>query len=233
VLFSGGSLLVGTVSRTDLLGHGHATGLAHQLYRSLHERILPLGDDVVVYPTHGASSFCAAAASAESETTIGRERRTNMMLLQPGPDAFTERLQSSLPSYPTYFHQMRALNRHGPRVIGGVPRLAPLTAFEVQARQRLGNAVVDMRSIHEYADAHIPNVFHVELRPAFGSWVGWAVPFGTPVILVAETKLVHEYAVRQLVRIGYDELPGYLEGGMNAWLKAGLPVERTAKLTMR
>ncbi len=232
VLFSGGSLLVGAVSRTDLLGHEHATGLAHQLYRTLHERILPLGDNVLVYPTHGAGSFCAAAASAESTTTIGRERRTNVLLMQPGPEAFAERLQSSMPSYPTYFHEMRALNKRGPRVLGGVPRLASLTALEVQARQRRGDAVVDMRSIHDYARGHIPGTFHVELRPAFGSWIGWVVPFGTPVILVAETKLVHEYAVRQLVRIGYDELPGYLDGGMDAWINAGLPVEKTAKLTM-
>jgi hydroxyacylglutathione hydrolase len=89
VLFSGGSLLVGAVSRIDLLGHEHATGLAHQLYQSLHEKILPLGDDVIVHPTHGAGSFCTAAAAAESTSTIGRERRTNPFLAQLGPDAFT------------------------------------------------------------------------------------------------------------------------------------------------
>jgi hydroxyacylglutathione hydrolase len=233
VLFSGGSLLVGTVSRTDLLGHDHATGLAHQLYRSLHEKILPLGDDILVYPTHGAGSFCTAAASADSTTTIGRERRTNLFLQQPGPDAFAARVKSSMPSYPSYFHQMRALNKRGPRVLGGVPRLAPLSPTDVYARQQLGQAVVDMRSIHDYARAHIPNAFHVELRAAFGSWVGWVVPYGTPVILVSETKLVHEYAVRQLIRIGYDDLPGYLDGDMDAWVKAGLPVEQVAKLTMR
>jgi hydroxyacylglutathione hydrolase len=233
VLFSGGSLLVGAVSRTDLLGHEHTTGLTHQLYRTLHERILPLADDVVVYPTHGAGSFCTAAASAESTTTIGRERRTNLFLQQQGPDAFAQRLQSSMPSYPTYFLKMRALNRRGPRVLGAVPRMPPLTALDVRARQQRGEAVVDMRSIHDYARGHIPRSFHVELRAGFSSWVGWVVPFGTPVILVSETKLVHEYAVRQLIRIGYDELPGYLEGGMDAWVNAGLPVEQATKLTMR
>jgi hydroxyacylglutathione hydrolase len=233
VLFSGGSLLVGAVSRTDLLGHEHATGLAHELYRSLHERILPLGDDVVVYPTHGAGSFCTAAASAESTTTIGRERRTNLFLQEPDPAAFAQRLHSSMPSYPTYFLRMRALNQRGPQVLGGVPRLAPLTPLDVRARQQRGQAVVDMRSIHDYARGHIPRAFHVELRAAFGSWIGWVVPFGVPIILLSETKLVHEYAVRQLIRIGYDELPGYLDGGMDAWTNAGLPVATTAKLTMR
>ena len=87
VLFSGGSLLVGAVSRTDLLGHEHSTGLAHQLYHSLHQKILPLDDDVVVYPTHGAGSFCTAAAGSGS-TTVGRERRTNPLLALHGPAAF-------------------------------------------------------------------------------------------------------------------------------------------------
>ncbi len=233
VLFSGGSLLAGAVSRTDLLGHEHATGLAHQLYHSLHDRILPLGDDVMVYPTHGAGSFCTAAAAAESTTTIGRERRGNPLLTLPDPQAFTDRLLTSMPSYPTYFNHMRAVNRRGPRVLGELPRLAPLTPHEVHAHQRNGEAVVDMRSVHDYARGHIPGVYHVELRPAFASWVGWVAPFGTPVILISDTTEVHAYAVRQLIRIGYDDLPGYLEGGMSAWERAGLPVQRVPVLTMR
>jgi hydroxyacylglutathione hydrolase len=233
VLFSGGSLLVGAVSRTDLLGHEHATGLAHQLYHSLHEKILPLSDDVIVHPTHGAGSFCTAAAADESVTTIGRERRSNPFLAAPDADAFTTRLLGSMPSYPTYFDHMRALNRCGPHVVGHLPRLPRLTPRDVQARHEVGDAVVDMRSIYDYARGHIPGVYHVELRPAFASWVGWVVPFGTPVILVSETTEVHEYAVRQLIRIGYDDLHGYLDGGMDAWMSAGLPVKRVPVLTMR
>src|SRR5260370_30444688 len=128
---------------------------------------------------------------------------------------------------------MRGVNRHGPRVFGDLPRLEPLTASDVQARHRSGEAVVDMRSVHDYARGHIPGVYHVELRAAFASWVGWVVPFGTPVILVSDTTEVHEYAVRQLIRIGYDDLPGYLDGGMAAWGRAGLPIARSTVLTMR
>jgi hydroxyacylglutathione hydrolase len=233
VLFSGGSLLVGAVSRTDLLGHEHASGLAHQLYHTLHSKILPLGDNVIVHPTHGAGSFCTAAAAAESTTSIGRERRTNPFLTLSGERAFTDRLLTSMPSYPTYFDRMRAVNQHGPRVLGTLPRLSALSPHDVQARQQAGDAVVDMRSVHDYARGHIPGVFHVELRPAFASWVGWVVPFGTPVILVSDTTEVHEYAVRQLIRIGYDKLRGYLDGGMAVWERAGLLVQRVPVLTMR
>ena len=220
VLFSGGSLLVGAVSRTDLLGHEHATGLANQLYHTLHDKILPLADDVIVHPTHGAGSFCTAAAAAESTTTIGRERRSNPFLALSDPQLFADRLLASMPSYPTYFRSMRALNRRGPRVLGDLPRLAPLSPEDVQGRHQSGEAVVDTRSVHDYARGHIPGVYHVELRPAFASWVGWVVPFGTPAILISDTAEVHDYAVRQLIRIGYDDLPGYLDGGMAAWERA-------------
>ena len=103
----------------------------------------------------------------------------------------------------------------------------------MQGRHQSGEAVVDTRSVRDYARGHVPGVYHVELRPAFVSWVGWVVPFGAPVILVSDTAEVHDYAVRQLIRIGYDDLPGYLDGGMAAWERAGLPVERSTVLTMR
>jgi rhodanese-related sulfurtransferase len=91
--------------------------------------------------------------------------------------------------------------------------------------------VVDTRSIFDYARSHIAGVYHVELRPAFASWVGWILPLGTPVILVSDGSVMHDYAVRQLIRIGYDDLPGYLDG-MTGWELAGFPVERVPVLTM-
>src|SRR5207253_10444775 len=118
-------------------------------------------------------------------------------------------------------------------ILGSPPTLVPLTPEDVQVRHRLGEAVVDMRSVHDYARGHISGVYHVELRPAFASWVGWVVPFGTPVIVLSDSTEVHEYAVRQLIRIGYDDLPGHLEGGMAAWERAGLAVRRSTVLSMR
>lgn len=232
VLFSGGSLLVGAVSRTDLLGHEHAAGLARQLYHSLYDRILPLGDEVVVYPTHGAGSFCTAAPGAARQTTIGQERRHNRFLCHGTSEAFVADVLRSMPSYPAYFRHLRTINQQGPPVLGQLPELAPLSPGEVQARQRRGEAVVDLRPVARYLAGHIPGVYHVELRPAFAVWVGWVVPFGTPVVLVSDPPAVPEEAVRQLIRIGYDDLPGYLEGGMAAWEKAGLPVAQFPSLTV-
>jgi hydroxyacylglutathione hydrolase len=232
VVFSGGSLLVGAVSRTDLLGHEHAAGLGRQLFHSLHQKILALPDDVAVYPTHGAGSFCTAAPGAERQTTIGQERRSNPFLELVTPEKLVEELARVMPSYPTYFHQMRAINRRGPRLLGGIPELELLAPTDIAARMVRGEAVVDVRPVARYLEGHIPGVYHVELRPAFAAWVGWVVPFATPVILVSDTTDVHDDAVRQLVRIGYDELPGYLAGGMPAWEQAGLPVARLPILTV-
>lgn len=232
VLFSGGSLLVGTVARTDLLGRQHAAGLARQLYRSLHDKLLRLPDDTPVYPTHGAGSFCTAAPGAARNTTLGHERRTNPLLQLEGPEAFVEATQRGLPSYPAYYRHLRPINQRGPRLLGRLPTLAPLAPQEVHDRLARGEAVVDLRQAARYAAGHIPGAYHVALRPQFGVWVGWVVPFGTPVTLVADSTAVLEEAARQLVRIGYDALPGYLEGGMGAWEGAGLPVVRTTVLRM-
>ena len=131
-LFSGGSLLAGSVARTDLIAPGRTEELARALWRSLHERILCLPDGLPVYPTHGAGSFCAAPAGAERTTTIGAERAANPLLAAPGEDAFVRLLLGGLGSYPPYFLRLREVNRQGPALHGpGPAALAALTAEDV------------------------------------------------------------------------------------------------------
>jgi len=223
-VFTGGALMVGGAARTDLLGLEWTTDLARQLYSSLHGKLLKLPGDVRVYPTHGAGSFCAAPVSAERTTSIGRELATNYLARTSNVDDFVRLATSDLPSYPTYFREMRAINQRGPNVLGGLPALKPLPVEEVKVRQQQGAAVLDLRPALEFIAGHIPSAFSVALRDAFGTWVGWVVPFGTPIILIShETPAEHETAVRQLIRIGYDHLIGYLEGGLSAWQQADLP----------
>jgi glyoxylase-like metal-dependent hydrolase (beta-lactamase superfamily II) len=124
-LFSGGSLLVGAVARTDLIAPDRTEELARSLWRSLHERILPLPDDLPVYPTHGAGSFCAAPAGAERTTTIGAERAANPLLAAPSEDAFVQLLLDGLGSYPPYFLRLREINRKGRQYIGLGPQSLP------------------------------------------------------------------------------------------------------------
>ena len=120
-LFSGGSLLVGAVARTDLIAPGRTEELARALWRSLHERILTLPGDLPVYPTHGAGSFCAAPAGAARTTTIGTEKAANPLLAAPSEGAFVKLLLGGLGSYPPYFLRLREVNRQGPVLHGPGP----------------------------------------------------------------------------------------------------------------
>jgi hydroxyacylglutathione hydrolase len=232
-VFTGGALMVGGAARTDLLGEAWTAHLARQLYHSLHDRLLALPDTVRVYPTHGAGSFCAAPVAAERTTTIGRERATNMLAQARSEADFVALATAGLPTYPTYFREMRAINIAGPRILGGVPAVQPLSVAEVQAQMAQGAALVDLRRAPDFARAHIPGAYSVRLREAFGTWVGWVVPFGTPLVLVgADDPARREAATRQLIRIGYDNLAGYLEGGMEAWQAAGRPTANWQTITI-
>jgi hydroxyacylglutathione hydrolase len=232
-LFSGGTLIVGGAARTDLLGHDLTVPLARHLYHTLHHKLLALPDEVHVYPTHGAGSFCVAPMSAERTTTIGRERRTNPLALARTEDEFVAQALSGLPSYPVYYREMRPLNQRGPRVLGGLPVLRPLSAEEVQQHLERGALVLDVRPRPAFAEAHIPGAYGIEVRAPLVTWAGWLIPFGAPLVLVAEREADRVSAVRQLIRIGYDDLLGYLEGGMASWVKAGLSTASVSTMTVQ
>lgn len=227
-LFTGGSLLVGAVARTDLVSPDRTEELARAMYRSLRERILPLPDDLPVYPTHGAGSFCSAPAGAERTTTIGRERATNPLLAAPDEDAFVARLLGGLGTYPPYFLRLQAVNRRGPRVYGSAPELPRLTAGAVRRWVADGAEVVDARPVAAYAAGHIPGALSIELRPAFATWLGWLVAPDRPIVAVLDADQDRADLVRQALKIGYENLAGELDGGMAAWRAAGFDERRVA-----
>ncbi len=227
-IFSGGALIVGGAARTDLLGPDLTDHLSRQLYHTLHDRLLHLPDEVLVYPTHGAGSFCSAPVSADRTTTIGRERQWNALIQAASEEEFIVRALRDLPDYPTYFRYMRPINQRGPRLLNGLPVLLPLSPAIVQQQMALGVTVIDTRQPHEFMAHHIPGSFGIPLGAPLITWAGWVVPFGTPIILIADSPIEREEAVRQLIRIGYDDLRGYLDGGLTAWLAAGLPTQRVS-----
>ncbi|MBI4791068.1 MAG: MBL fold metallo-hydrolase [Chloroflexi bacterium] len=230
-IFTGGALIVGGAARTDLLGH-HLTGpLTHLLYETIHE-LLRYPDDVAVYPTHGAGSFCNAPASTDRVTTIGRERQSNPLAFAESEKEFAEWALANLPSYPTYFAYLRAVNQLGPTILNGLPILEPLSPRVVRERMAQGILVVDTRAPREFASGHIPNAYGIPLGAPLVTWAGWVIPFRAPLILVGENANAREKAVRQLIRIGYDDLRGYLDGGMAAWENEGLPVTRVPLMSV-
>ena len=226
-LFSGGSLLAGAVARTDLITPQRTEELARDLWRSLHEQVLALPDDLAVYPTHGAGSFCSAPAGGARTTTIGAERATNPLLGAPDQDAFVKLLLEGLGSYPRYFSRLREVNRRGPAVRGPQPAgLARLDAGRVRDLIDHGAAVVDVRPIAAFAAGHIPGSLSIPLREAFATWLGWLVEAGRPAVVVLDRFQDRAEVVRDAYKIGYEHLAGELAGGMVAWNAAGLPSRR-------
>lgn len=226
-LFSGGALIVGGAARTDLLGHEHAHALGHELYHTIHEKLLKLSDEVNVFPTHGAGSFCIAPASNDRITTIGRERKTNPLAQPQSEDEFIKRSLQGLPSYPTYYKYMREINQRGAKILGSVPILKPYSPSEVKALMDDGLVVLDIRHQKQFAAGHIPNSFGIRVDAPLVVWAGWVIPFGSRIVLLGESadqrlalsRAEVEEATRQLIRIGYDDVLGYLEGGIDAWAR--------------
>ncbi|MFI7642737.1 rhodanese-like domain-containing protein [Nonomuraea sp. NPDC049400] len=229
-VFTGGSLIVDSAARTDLLGAERTEELARAQYRSL-RRLAALPDATPVWPTHGAGSFCSAPPGAERTTTIGAQKQTNPLLAAPDEDTFVERLAVSLGSYPAYFARLTEANRRGPAVLAGTPPLPALDTGQVKALLAVGGQVVDVRPAAEFAAGHIPGALSIPLRDQFATWLGWLLPDTTPLVFVAGDGQDLAEVVWQAYKIGYERLSGHLAGGMPAWLEAGHPQTTTAFVT--
>lgn len=228
-VFTGGSLIVGAAARTDLLGAERTEELARAQWQSL-QRLVTLPDDVQVWPTHGAGSFCSAPPGAERSSTIGGEKAGNALLRADSEDAFVTALLAGLGAYPTYFRRLAEINRRGPRPVDGPPRLTALAPVQVAALVDRGALVVDVRPVTSFAAAHVPGAVSIPLRSAFATWLGWTAEPTTPLLFVRDADQEPDEIVWQARKIGYDELAGELAGGMGAWSTAGLPVRTTPLL---
>jgi hydroxyacylglutathione hydrolase len=219
-LFSGGSLMVGTVGRTDLCGADETEPLARQMFHSL-RRFDDLPDDVAVYPTHGAGSFCSAPGAADRGTTLGRERATNPLFTAGDEVEFAARLIAGFGTFPTYFSRLPELNRRGPRRYDRVPRLEALSLDDVDRHLAARGVVVDTRPAAMYSSGHLPGSIANTLRPSFASWLGWLVDADRPMAFVLDDDQDRDELVRQCLDIGYEHLVGELAGGIAAWRASG------------
>src|SRR5574341_918255 len=221
--FTGGSLLVGSAGRTDLLGPELAGELTRAQFATI-GKLAALPDEVEVLPTHGAGSFCVAAMPATRRTsTIALERRENPLVCAADLASFDEELRGELLAYPAYYRHMAPINRAGAEVLGGLPPIPAVSPEELAARARAGAVIVDGRDRDDFAAAHLPGSLNIELNAGFASYVGWTLPFDAPLLLVlphpGEGGL--EGAVTQLVRIGWRRIEGWLAGVIDAWRAGG------------
>jgi hydroxyacylglutathione hydrolase len=222
-LFTGGSLIVGSAARTDLVDPDRTEELARAQYRSLH-RLARLGDDTAVWPTHGVGSFCSAPAGSERTSTIGAERSRNRLLGAPDEDTFVRLLLDSLGAYPPYFRRLAEVNRRGPALMGqdDVPVLSSVTLTGVHAD---GAELVDVRPVRDFAWGHIPGSLSVPLRPAFATWLGWLVDLDRPVVIVRNPDQDLAEVWWQAAKIGHDAIVGQVSDGLDAWRMGGRPTD--------
>ena len=226
-LFSGGSMLVGSAGRTDLLGEAMTLTLTRQQYQSLRRLLDTLPGQVRVYPTHGAGSFCAASAGGNTRsTTIAQERLASPAVLAQNKDDFVRRQIAGYIAYPNYYAHMHDVNKHGPDMLGSLPVPVALSPSMVQEKMQRGVPLLDTRHRQAFARSHIPGALNIELDDSFGTYAGWVLPFNVPLMLLIEDEDGRREAVVQLIRIGYERIEGYVDGGISAWEADALPVEQ-------
>jgi hydroxyacylglutathione hydrolase len=233
LLFTGGSLLVGAVGRTDLLGEDNALPYARSMFRSIRDVILPHEDFVGVYPTHGAGSLCSTGIASTPWSTIGFERRHNRMVQPSDVDTFARLLLRDQPAFPRYFARMRPTNQAGPRLLGGgPPQPRPLTVDDARSALARDAVLVDLRSPSAHSIAHVPGSVSIPAGSSFGTWLGWVVEPDRPLVLMLDTPADWDDAARQAMRVGYENLLGHVRGGFASWTESGAAVEAGGRLTV-
>jgi len=231
VVFTGDALFVGDVGRIDFYGSKEAPRMAEKLYNSIFNKLLPLGDGVILCPAHGAGSVCGGAISKREESTLGLERAQNP-ILQKNKEEFIEFKVAEHHETPPYFRKMEQYNLNGPPFLGHLPNPEPLSPKEFQSQMKLGAIVVDARTPSAFGGAHIGGSYSIRLN-RLPLYAGWVLPYDKPIILVLEDSRYLEMAVRYLIRLGYDQIAGYLRDGIEAWYNEALPTERLGLLTVQ
>ena len=218
-VFTGGSLLYGTVGRPDLVAPDLTVKQAHDQWHSAHHLVDSLPADTQIYPTHGFGSFCSSIQTEGVQTSLGQEKSINPALTQAEED-FVEMLIAGLDVFPAYYAHMGPANAAGPEEIDlSLPE--PVDPAQLRQRVAAGEWVVDLRSREVFASGHVPGAVNFDLDGAFINYLGWMVPWGTPITLIGATTEQVEAAQRELVRIGIDRPAGQAVGGLEFWIEEG------------
>ena len=233
-VLTGDTLFIGDVGRPDLMASAGVTAeeLAGMLYDSLHQKLLPLPDDTLVYPAHGAGSLCGKNLSSDTFSTMGVQRAYNHTLQPMGKNEFIELVTSDLPPAPSYFAYDAMLNRqeHPTLDRAMAEGLKPLTLDDVSQAREQGAQTLDVRDPADYAGAHLDGSINIGLGGSFASWAGQVLSRESPIILIADSGREAEAALR-LGRIGFDHVAGYLTDGMAALAARPGLVSQTERIT--
>ncbi len=231
-VLTGDTLFLGDVGRPDLSRRYSPVQLAGMLYDSLHNKILKLAENVLVYPAHGAGSLCGRNMRAERFSTIGTERLTNYALQIRSREEFVEQLTSNLPARPEYFLQDAEINRTGAAALSELPALSSIEPAELKTLLAEGGIALDVRPGEQYAAGHVPGSINIALSGQFASWAGALLGLAARPVLIAESQEAVSEARMRLARIGLEDARGYLKGGVEAWIEAGLPLSTLPQISV-
>ena len=221
-VLTGDTLFLGDVGRPDLSRQYSPAQLAGMLYDNLHNKILKLADNVLVYPAHGAGSLCGRNMRAERVSTIGTERLTNYALQIRSREEFIKQLTSNLPARPEYFLQDAEINRTGAAALADLPMLSAIEPAELTETLAEGGIALDVRPSEQFAAGHVPGSVNIALSGQFASWAGTLLGLTARPVLIAQSEQDVSEARMRLARVGLEDARGYLKGGIGAWREAGL-----------
>jgi len=233
-ILTGDTLFIGDVGRPDLAGGKGYTpqAMAEMMYDSLHGKILKLPDEVEVYPAHGAGSMCGRNMSKETWSTIGEQRKFNYALKPMTKEQFVSMMTVDLPDAPAYFPRDAEINRSGARGLSELSPPAALSPPEVSALRDRGHVLLDVRSAADFGAGHVPGSLNIGLGGQFAMWAGSLLPLNASIVVIADTLAQVDESVVRLARVGIENVKGYLEGGVENWRSARLPVDSIPQVTV-
>jgi hydroxyacylglutathione hydrolase len=232
-VLTGDTLFIGDVGRPDLSKTHTPQQLAGLMYDSLHDKLLTLPDNVLVYPAHGAGSLCGRNMRAERSSTIGTERLTNYALQIRSRDEFIRQMTTNLPARPDYFLEDAAINRAGATPLTELPELKPISAAELKTMLERRVVALDVRPGDEFAAGHVPGSVNIALSGQFASWAGAVLGLSSRPVLMADTADQLSEARVRLARVGIEDLTGFLDGGVDGWNRAGFELAQTPQMAVQ
>ncbi len=233
LVFTGDFLFVGDVGRPDLLGEEARRVLASQLYASVFETLPALPDFTEIFPSHGAGSLCGKAIGSRSSSTVGYERRFSAALERKDESDWVADLLAGMPIAPPYFRRMKSVNAVGPKILGSdLPGQRRFSAREVHERVCDRCLIVDVRGKEAFASAHIPGSVNIPLGPNLPTWAGWVLPCERPTLVVLDDSRDMPEVTTHLIRVGFDDVEGYLEDGIDGWENRGYEISQLESLSV-
>lgn len=231
-VLSGDAFFVDSVGRPDLLGKDETEELTERLFRTVREIFMKLPDEVIIYPCHGAGSACGPDIGDRVSSTIGYERQFNAYAKIDTLDAFKKALLGEVPPVPNHYARLKKVNSKGPKVLGGLPRIEPMTVSRFASVTEDGAQILDVRDMMGFGAGHVPGSLNIQARPELSVWAGWLLDPQNPIYLVLDRDTELPNVLRLLWRTGFTEFGGYLAGGMAAWREAGNEFAQIAQISV-